>query len=201
MQIIKEEKLFNNMSTVRSWLFRILVIIAAGFMVYSWLQPWWRCEISRINGWIVIHPWGLEHNMQAFSEYMKGAEMPGFFAPLMWIYLGLCILALLVALFIKNKNIKLLGKEFNLPNFIISLVGLSYIVVVIVAVIFAAIRTGDFYGTKLIGVTRINLGGEMVSDATANLQTGYWLACAAGPLLVLLALLRNKIIGYKMVQS
>ena len=183
------------MNTVSSFVFRLLVLLATGFLVYAWFQTWWRCEISRINGWIEIHPWGLEHNMQAFAEYMRGAEMPGFFPTLMWIYLGICVLAILVALFIKDKNIKILNRDFNLPTLIIGIAGFSYIVVVAVAVIFAAVRTGDFYGTKLIGVTRINLGGEMTGDATANLLIGYWLACAAGPIILLLALLRKKIIG------
>jgi hypothetical protein len=183
------------MNTIRAWIYRLLVLMGTGFLVYTWFQTWWRCEISRINGWIEIHPWGLEHNMQAFAEYMRGADMSEFFGTLMWIYLGVCVLAILVALFIKDKNIKILKRNFNLPSLIIGIAGLSYIIVVIVAVIFAAVRTGDFYGTKLIGVTRINLGGEMTGDATANLLTGYWLACAAGPIILLLALLRNKITG------
>ena len=183
------------MNTVRFWIYRLLVLMSAGFMVYTWFQSWWRCEISRINGWIEIHPWGLEHNMQAFAEYMKGADMPGFFPVVMWSYLGICVLAIIVALFIKDKNVRLLNRDVNLSSLIIGIAGFSYIVVVVVAVIFAAVRTGDFYNTKLIGVTRINLGGEMTGDATANLLIGYWLACAAGPIILILALLRKKIIG------
>ncbi len=183
------------MGNARAWFYRILVVASTAFMAVTWLMPWWRCEIKDISSWVQIRPWGLEDNLGANSFYVIGSSMPDFFAPLMWIYFGLCIAALLFSLFARNKEIKIWKIKTTLSSFIIGFVGCSYIVVVITAVIMAAVRTGDFYGTHLIGKTHIDLGEPMVTDVYANLLRGYWLACCVGPLLVILALLRNKIIG------
>ena len=184
------------MSNARVWLFRVLILAAAGLMLYSWFMPWWMANVFEIaEDAVVIRPWGLEENLGPMVSMIKGSDMPAFFAPAMWTYLGLAIAALLFALWVKDRDVRLLRINFNLPKFIIGLVGFSYIVVVVLAVIIAAIRTGDFYGLKLIGYTFVDLGDPMVSGIEAGLLLGYWLACAIGPLLIVLALLRNKIIG------
>ena len=183
------------MSNARVWLFRVLILAATGLMLLSWFMPWWSTWIMRLNNLVQIRPWGLEHDLGVLAEYISGSEMPAFFAPAMWTYLGIGIAALLFSLWVKDRNVRLLRKNFNLPKFIIGLIGFSYIVVVVLAVIVAAIRTGDFFGLKLIGSTHIDMGEPLITDADSGLLSGYWLACGVGPLLIVLALLRNKIIG------
>jgi hypothetical protein len=185
------------MGNSRVWIFRFLLLAVTGLLVYSWFQPWWQASIEMVaDDAAVIHPWGLETNMPAdVMTFVRGADMPGWFAPAMFTYLGIVIVALLASLFIANKKIKLWKINVTLPGLLIGLSGFSYIVVVVLAVIVAAIRTGDYYYMKLLGNTLIDMGGEIQANANGYLLTGYWLACAAGPLLILLALLRNKIIG------
>lgn len=164
-------------------------------------MPWWTCEIVELmldEPSILIRPWGLENNVKGFESYAADAEMPSFFAPLMWTYLCLCILGLIYSLFAHEKKIRIGKFNSTMPQLLIGLVGISFLVVVITAVIFAAIRTGDFYGTKLIGRTYIIVTPYfMESDVYANLTPGFWLASSVGPLLIILALLRNKILNIK----
>jgi hypothetical protein len=185
------------MGNSRVWLFRGLVVVAAGLMLISWLRPWWSCDIDMIgvkNG-IVIHPWGLETNMGAYTYIVPKNLMPGFFAPFMWAYLGLAMAALLIGAWIKDKSIGLFGRKFDLSRLIIGVVGFTYIVAVIVAVIVMTIRMREFGGLRLLGRTYVILAEFQFSNVDARLLFGYWLACGVGPLLVVLALLRNKIIG------
>jgi len=186
------------MSTVKQWIFRILILIGAALVGISWVLDWWSCYIVEVplDRAVVIHPYGLEDNLGEMSGFIQGAAMPGFFAPLMWAYLVVCIVVLLFSLFAKDKEVNLLGKfKLSLPQLLIGLVGFSYIIVCVVAVIFAQYRMTDFYDMKLIGTTEIILGYPLESDVEANLKIGYWLACVSGIYLILLALVRNKFTG------
>ena len=185
------------MGNSKSWFFRLLILAAGGLLVLSWFMPWWSINVFEIGkNAVVIHPWGLETNLRpADYELIKSGEMPSWFAPIMFTYLGIAVAGLILGIFAKNKEFKLWKINFTFPSFIIGLVGFSYIFVVILAVIIAAIRTGDFWNLKLIGYTYIDLGEPMVSGAEAGLLIGYWLACASGVLLLLLGLFRRRIIG------
>jgi hypothetical protein len=145
---------------------------------------------------LVIRPYGLENNMGQMSYLIPdSANMPGWFAPIMWLYLGLVIAALVIGAWIKDKSIGLLGRRLNLSRWLIGIVGFSYIVVVVLAVIVAAVRTGDYGGLHLLGMSFVSISHFSESYLEAQLLFGYWMACAVGPLLIVLALLRNKIIG------
>ena len=187
------------MSRFRLWLFRGLVVMASGLMLLTWFIPWWNCNIFATEGIIMnavqIYPYGLVNNLGYLDTYIKGSAMPVWFAPLMWAYLGLCIALLLFSLFARERTIHFGRLKLLLPQLLIGVIGFSYIVVVILAVIIAAIRTGDFYGTHLVGKTAFEVTGFVKGYVSAGLQFGYWLACAIGPLLIILALVRNKIIG------
>ncbi len=190
------------MSNTRVWLFRILILAAAGLMLVSWFKPWWGVEIYELYAdVVVIRPWGLENFIPAaYMDMIEGSDMPGWFGVAMWAYLGLGIAALLFAALFRDRKIKLFGREISRAKFIIGLVGFSYIVVVVLALIIAAIRTGDFWNLKVSGITFIELTEAEYSDALASWKLGYWLACAVGPLLIVLALLRNKIIGKRLLK-
>lgn len=187
------------MSNLRFWIFRVLVLAGAGFMLVTWFMPWWSAWVAEIEvDAVIIHPWALESRVPTEYGYLLlGAEtaMPGWFAPFMFTYLGLCIAALLFSLFASQKRVGLGKFRLSLPQAIIGSVGLSYIVIVAAAVITIAMRAGDFYDAPLIG--RIYVVAEFFESTVVktNLLFGYWLACAVGPLLIILAILRNKIIG------
>jgi hypothetical protein len=182
------------MNKLNIWLYRGLVIITTGMMVISWLIPWWSCDAEGyMEDAIVIHPYGLVDNIGMADQL--GGTMPSWFAAFMWTYLGLAVVALLVGILIQYREFHIGRMKFNLPSFIIGLAGFSYIVVAIVAVIFAAVKTGDISNMHLIGRTYIRLGGGMNSWVIGTLLFGYWLACATGVVLIILAILRNRIIG------
>ncbi len=185
------------MSILRVWIFRVLVLASGGLLLYSWLMPWWSFRIYELwTDVAVIRPWGIEIDAPRDYLYLiAGSDMPGWFGPVMWTYLGIVIAALLFSLSARNKGFKLWRIRFRLPSFIIGFVGFSYIVVVVLAVIIAAIRTGDYFDMPLIGDYFIKISESEYSDTSASLLLGYWLACGVGPLLLVLALLRSKIIG------
>jgi hypothetical protein len=185
----------------RVWLFRILVLCFAGLLLLSWFLPWWSAVIpfATSGDALIIHPYGLVINLSESDLKFVGIDvsnmMPSWFTPVMWLYLGLAIAALLVGVFIKkDKSISLFGKKLNISRWLIGLVGFSYIVVAIAAVIVAAIRTGDYFGMHLLGTTTTSLPGYSYVDVSieASLRVGYWLSCTAGLLLIILAFIRNK---------
>ncbi|MFC2026848.1 hypothetical protein ACFLUX_02615 [Chloroflexota bacterium] len=184
------------MSNIRAWLFRGLVVMAIGLLVTSWLLPWWQATIFEIPGnWVKIHPWGLALNLGGYEVHVSEAKMPVWFAPLMWAYLGICIGAVSYSLWLAEKEVKIVRLKLKRSQLLIGGVGLSYIFIVILAVIVAMIRTEEFFDLKFIGSTFIQITQAEESWVDTKLLPGYWLACGVGPLLIILALLRNKIIG------
>jgi len=184
------------MNTFRVWLFRGLVITGGGLILLSWFMPWWSCYVQAYqDNMAEIHPWGLTIAGQAKMYLGSKAEMPGYFTPLMWTYLGLVLAILLVGAWFKDKNLTLFRKKLNISRWLVGIAGFSYVVVVILAFIVGSIRTGDIQNMKFIGSSYIRFGEGEESWVEGSLQLGYWLACATGPLLIALALLRNKIIG------
>jgi hypothetical protein len=188
----------EHMNNFRVWLFRVLVIIGAALMLVSWFMPWWSIDVHEIGkNSAIIHPWGLETHLRD-SEYalIADAEMPQWFPIFVFAYLGVAMLALLVGLFGPNKGFALGKIKLSLPNVLIGLVGLSYLITLGTAVVFASYRmSGYFGGVNFIGYTYIDLGEPYHSGADAGLEVGYFVGVAAGLLLLVFGLLRNKIIA------
>jgi hypothetical protein len=185
------------MRSSRVWLFRILILATVALFLVSWLIPWWRSNIQEAGMFVQIRPWGLEHNLGSYTQYMGGdASMPVFFAPLMWLYLVLAIGALLAAAFMKDRIVEVLEAfDLSVPQTLIVLVGLSYIVFVLVFLIYAKMRTGSF-GVEFMGISYITIEGfHLGAEAISRLQPGFYLACVVGPLCLVLALLRGAILG------
>jgi hypothetical protein len=196
------------MSTARVWLFRFLVVIGIAALVFSWFQPWWSTHVNAMPGteWPVkIRPYGLDtagfwEVLTLMPEGGHEADMPVWFTPVMWVYFGLAVLLLLAVLWFvgKNKKIGLLGRKFNLSSFLLFGVGISYIVVAILAVVVASIRLKAI-GMTLTGEVFVQMGTysvwELETTATSVLRFGYWLAVATGPFILLLGILRSKIAG------
>ncbi len=182
-------------SGLRPWLFRVLVIAGGAVMFMSWIMPWWRAYIVELDRWVAIRPWGLEHNLGDLAAYIKDAVMPTWFAPVMWAYLCISIALLLFSLFAPEKALRLGRFTFSLPQLLIMGVGIAYIVCVVFAFVYASMRMDSFWHLKMIGKTYVELGEVEKGYVESNLLTGYWLACVAGPVLLILGLLRSKIVG------
>ena len=168
-------------------------------MLYAWFQPWWRAYVVELEVYAVaIFPYGMEINMGGYEYWLAGAEdiMPGWFTPFMWVYLGLCMIALLFSLFASGEKRVGLGKlRLSLPQALIGGVGLTYIVVVVAAVLVIVMNLSSFYNTPLQGSILITMSDFENSLVDTGLEFGYWLACGVGPLIIVLALFRNKIRG------
>jgi len=184
---------------LRNWLYRGLVVAAAGLMAFSFTQMWWALSIKGIEkgfNVVQIFPYALEQTVpKEYQSFMTGSDMPGFFEPAMWTYLGLAILALLIGLVVMGRSGKLLRFRFNVSSFIVGFVGFSYAAVVGIFLIIAAIRTGDFWGTHLLGETFVNVGGAYQTWVIAKLQMGFYLAISTAVLLLALGIFRSRIIG------
>lgn len=178
------------------WLFRILVIAAVGVMLVSWLLPWWSVDIEMFgNDMVQIRPWGLvlDERMGDFKVLMKGADMPVWFAPFMWTYFSLCMLAILIGLFAGKNEIRIGKFKMGMDQFLIGGVGLSYFVVGIVTAIYASIRCKSTMGIPLLGRNFVNLGDPLETYVTSRFLPGYWLIYVAALLLIALAFLRSRI--------
>lgn len=179
------------------WLFRGLVVAGAAFMVYSWFSPWWGATVSVLPGedHLVMRPWGVQVVAQVRANADESLySMPWFFAPFMWTYLALCMLALAASLFV-NRQVSLGRLRLSLAPVLIGLVGLSYLIAVGLAYEVGTIKAqwadSNFIGKSTITNAMTGNKFKMVSD----LKTGYWLALGAGPVLIVVALLRRLLVG------
>lgn len=174
------------------WVFRILLIAGAAFMVYSWYQPWWSAKVAVIPGdnHLVLHPWGIETVAQVRANADPSMwEMPWFFAPFMWTYLGVSMLALLAGLFV-NRRISIFGYSIQLATLLILLVGLSYLLAAGLAFGIGELRA-SWAGTNFIGKsTFIEPQSDAKIKMVSTLRDGYWYALGAGGVLTVLGLLR-----------
>jgi hypothetical protein len=191
------------MNNIRTWVYRVMVIIGMSAFITSWFMQWWGCKIVLLGDMdkIKIFVTGLKLELGEWAQWITGYDMPVWFAPLMWVYFGLVIIGILYAIWKMDKHVRLFGRDINLSRFLIGLIGFSYCVVVILACVVAAIRTGDYYGTHLLGWTWIEAGITEKSYIYSFFRPGYWLAVATGPFLLFLSLFRNKILGKDNVAS
>lgn len=175
-----------------AWIFRVLLVAAAAFMVYSWFQPWWSADIAVIQGEndLVLRPWGIE----AVGQVRMGADpalysMPAFFTPMVWVYFGVAMLALLLSLFV-NVKIKLGPVRLPLAVVLILAVGLTYLTTVGLAYFIGDMRAS--------GMDMKFIGRSEYTDPTSHrkvrmestLRDGYWFALYASVALIALSLVR-----------
>jgi len=187
-------------NSARTWLFWVLVAVVAGVMLVSWFLPWWSADIEALGkDMIQIRPWGLQidERIGGFEILLKGAPMPAWFGPMMWAYLGLCMLALLVGLAAGEKDISYGKFKMKLSQFLVGGVGLSYIVAGIVAAVYASIRMKGMGDVPLQGTVLIDLGDPLITNIDTRLLLGYYLIFVAGLLLLALAIFRDTITGKK----
>lgn len=183
----------DNLGGTGAWLFRALLVAGAGYMVYTWFQPWWSADFAVVPGDadMVMRPWGIEVVSQVSANADEDLwSMPWFFSYFMWSYLAVCMLLLAASLFVKRRFS--LGR-FKLPlaTILILLVGLSYLVAVTLAYVIGDIRA-EMAGSNFIGKSTVKhaMTGNKVK-MVSELRDGYWLALYAGPVLIVLGLLRG----------
>jgi hypothetical protein len=185
-----------KMSNTGIWIFRVLVAAAAVVMLVSWFLPWWTVDIESFgNDMVQIRPWGLvlDERIGDFQVLLKGAAMPGWFAPFMWAYLGLCMIALLVGLWVREKMVSIGRFNIKLSQLLIGGVGLSYFTVGVVTAIYGSMRSKAIMGIPLLGRSFIDLGEPLVTYVESRFLPGYYLIYVTAILLIALALLRDKI--------
>jgi hypothetical protein len=175
------------------WIFRVLLIAGAAFMVYSWYTPWWGANIAVLPGedHLLLRPWGVE----AVAQVRANADpslwsMPWFFEPFMWGYLTVCMLALAASLFIQ-KRVSLGRFSLSVAALLILFVGLSYLIAVGLAYVIGDFRA-EAAGSNFIGKSTVKhaMTGNKVK-MVSELKDGYWYALYAGPVLIVLGLVRG----------
>ena len=176
------------------WIFRVLLVAGAAFMIYSWFQPWWSGNFAVIPGDndMVLHPWGVEAVAQVrtnVDESLFSMPFPEVFAGFMWVYLVVCMLGL-AATFFLTKRFRVGPIPVSVPVLIILLVGISYAAAAGIAYEIGTLKAAAS-GAKFIGTSSVI---EPATGAkvrmTAQLELGFWLAIAAGGFLTLLGLVR-----------
>ncbi len=183
------------MKNGRIWLFRVLVLIGIALFVLTWTMPWWTVTINELGKDLIqVYPSGLVLNLGDWASYAAGADMPAFFTPLMWLYFAAAIVALLVGAWINNKNLSLAGRKFDLSRWIVGLVGVTYVIAVVTAVVVISMRAADFFNTPVQGYFSIEFS-EIHSGGNSSLQMGYWMSWGVALFLIVLGLLRNLIVG------
>ena len=182
--------------SVGVWIFRVLLIAGAAFMIYSWLAPWWSAKVAVIPGddHMVMHPWGVDAVAQVRANTDTSQfDMPAFFGPLMWAYLVASMLFLAAALFV-NQTIRI--GRFNIPLAVLLIlaVGLSYMIAVGAAYGIGTLRA-SWAGANFVGKsTIIEPQSEAKIKMVSQLRIGFWLALAAGGVLTFLGLIRGFLV-------
>jgi hypothetical protein len=173
-------------SNRKLWVYRILVAVAAGLMLASFIMPWWTADIfsstQELNkDGIRIYGWGLQHNFVALRDYILQDETPVYQIVLAWIYMGLNVSLIMFSTWIKG----------NKGRWILLGIGLAYIIYALVAThIVIANRLAE-YGFSLEGWNYFQENYGTSAGIKASLRFGYYLACIAGGMSVALALLHG----------
>jgi len=178
--------------TTGAWIFRVLIIAGAAFMLYSWFAPWWSAKVSGIPGdnHLVLHPWGVDAVAQVRANADESLySMPWFFTPFMWAYLAVCMLGLAASMFI-DRRISLGRINLPLAAVIIGFVGFSYMAAAGIAYGIGELKA-SWAGSNFVGKSTIKnaMTGTKIK-MESELLIGYWFAVASGGVLFLLALIR-----------
>lgn len=182
--------------SVGAWLFGGLTLAGVAAMLYTWYQPWWIAYIEELreNGVVIFpHAMNISGTLRSYPQWIIGAEMPPWFFPLMWVYLGVMLLALFASLFYNDEWFRLGKFQISMAQALVAVAGILYIIYVVVFPIVVAIRAPEFHGVPLQGNIFISMDDHTESYVITSLQSGYWIACVVGPFLLALALLRDKI--------
>jgi hypothetical protein len=178
------------MPVLRVWLFRFLILVAAGLLVLSAILPWWSARVELVvtpasgleSFKVMLYQHGIPTT--AGAEYFQTDVTPASQVKLAWAYIGLSVVLLMAGSFIKGKS----------GRWLIGITSLGYIFYAIGAIVLMSQRTA-VYGVPLIGRTVLaKQNGEIVNT---GFLTGYYLAYISGALGLGLAFFRDKITSKK----
>ena len=182
------------------WIFRALVLVDIGLLLYAWFLPLWGLDIKLLRpDAVLVRPWGEKLFLGAYAEIFPIPRVPAFFPALMWTYLAICVVLSLASLVLPEIPLSVGRFSLSLPQAIIGFVGLAHVVFVVVFPIVLSFNLRKFevegVTTPLQGTVTLDFGSPYVTPVTSTLRLGYWLAWGAAIFLVALALLRPIIIG------
>lgn len=187
------------MNGLRNWIFRILTLVAGGLWGYAWFQPWWVAYIEELQeNAVVIFPYQLvlSGTLRNYPQWIVGYEMPAWFWPFVWVYLALCVGLLIFSLFTTARDVVDIGKlRLTMPQLLVGLVGLAFILFVVIFPIVITIRAPQFHGVVLQGNVFISMDEHTESYVITALQPGYWIGVGTAAFTFVLALLHKVIVG------
>jgi len=176
--------------SIRQWAYFCLVLSCIALMAASFTMPWWRVVVTTVNleSSVEIYGYGLRHNLSGLAEYVQSDETPLYQTVLAWIYLGVSILVIAGGLMLKGWR----GK------FATAAAGAGYLAYALVAVyVIVANRTVEL-GVPFLGQGHQIYEGSVKEISVyfeSGIETGFYLALAAGAICIVLALLRSIITG------
>jgi hypothetical protein len=180
------------------WIFAGVTLVALALILYTWFQPMWVAFIEELgeNG-VVIYPHAMDilGRLRDYPQWIVGAEMPVWFWPAMWVYLLICVFSLLASFLFQNEYFMWGKKKVYVDQFLVGLIGFGYIVFCIVFPLVISLLAPKFNGVKLQGSVFISMDEHTESYVVTKLQPAYWIACFIGPVLMLMAIFRNKIMN------
>jgi hypothetical protein len=167
----------------RIWLYRVVVATAVMLMLFSFSMPWWTSDASTPQGTfsIKIFGYGLRHNMIALRQYIATDETPPYRTMLAWGYVAICAALAFLSTWFKGVRGSLL----------LGILGFSYLAYSLAAIFIVVSNRLEKFDILLIGKTAAGIYGQMGINFTSSLSNGFWLACASGGLLIILALVKD----------
>ncbi len=174
----------------RVWFYRILVILASILMVVSFALPWWTINFDfsdvSAKGMVQIYGYGMRHT-GAGTVYVADDATPLYQNILAWAYIALSAGIIALCSFLKSRLVQLAAIA----------AGLVYIVYAVITVYVVIAGRAESIGYALFGPSTVvyPAGRDTTVIYVAGLNTGYYLAYAAGLLATTLALLRSWITG------
>jgi hypothetical protein len=187
----------GGLGMILAWIYRILLVAAGAFMVYTWFQPWWTGNFVVIPGEpdMILHPWGVEAVSQVktnVDESLFQMPFPQVFAGFMWVYLVVSMLILVAGMF-WSKTVSLGPLRLSIPMLLILFVGISYAAAAGIAYEIGWLKAAAS-GAKFIGSSNVlePATGAKVK-MTSKLEIGFWLTIYAGAAIAFLGLIRPLI--------
>jgi hypothetical protein len=168
----------------RIWAFRVLVVLAAGFFVTVFLLPWWNLDVLNEGTTVIavknaytIYSYGAHTNLVKYIIYAEPYLTPLYQKVVVFILFGVSVILMLFSTWLKGRKGRLL----------LGILGLVYTLYPVGTYILIS-RTAHSKNLLLVGTTPIQ-GASLVT----SFMPAYYVAYAAGAVLILLALLRPVI--------
>ena len=166
-------------TTALGWVVRVLAIIGAGGLIYTFTLPWWQCIFTKNLKWIYIYGWGLRHNLELLQMYIAPDITPPYMTTLAWIYMAVICLVLIAGSFIK----KWWG------TIMVGAVGIIHFIYTYAAVHVVIQGRLGFYNTPLEGHVQFEQGLAVTAANTA-ISKGYYYSLIVAAVIIVIALIK-----------